>query len=71
MMVGSALILLGLVATALIDIEQGYVLAVALPMIPLGMGQAMVVTTVTSAGFLTHQKNWPAQPAELPTPCIK
>ena len=56
MMVGSALILLGLVATALIDIEQGYVLAVALPMIPLGMGQAMVVTTVTSAGIFDTPK---------------
>lgn len=56
MMVGSALILLGLVATALIDIEQGYVLAVALPMIPLGMGQAMVITTVTSAGIFDTPK---------------
>lgn len=56
MMIGSGLILLGLVATALIDIEQGYVLAVAVPMIPLGMGQAMVVTTVTSAGIFETPK---------------
>lgn len=57
MMAGATLILIGLVATALTDISHGYILAIALPMIPLGMGQAMVVTTVTTAGIADTPKD--------------
>lgn len=56
MMTGSLLILIGLGATAFVPLEAGYWLAIALPMIPLGMGQAMVVTTVTSAGIVDTPK---------------
>lgn len=56
MMVGAALLVIGMLATGLTDISHGYILAIALPMIPLGMGQAMVVTSVTTAGIFETPK---------------
>ena len=56
MISGALLILMGLLSTAFIDTSHGYIWSIALPMIPLGMGQAMVVTMVTSAGIVDTPK---------------
>lgn len=51
LLLGEIILLAGLIWAGVSDFRNGYFLAVALPMIPLGVGQAMIVAPVTSAGI--------------------
>lgn len=51
LLVGEAILLIGLIWSSFTPLSQGYLTAVALPMILLGIGQAMVMAPVTTAGL--------------------
>lgn len=51
--IGELALLLGLIWASFSPLENGYLVSVALPMLMIGLGQAMVVEPVTSAGI--HQ----------------
>lgn len=48
---GEVILLVGLIWTALSDLSSGYMFAIALPMLLVGLGQGLVVAPVTSAGI--------------------
>lgn len=51
LLVGEFILLVGLLLQSVISLDQGYLLAVAIPMVFGGVGQAMVVAPVTTAGI--------------------
>lgn len=51
LLAGEIALLLGLLWASFSDLNQGYLVSVALPMIVIGLGQAMVIAPVTAAGI--------------------
>jgi MFS family permease len=51
MLVGQIILLFGLILSALTDPNTGYLLAIGLPMILIGLGQGWLLAPLTSAGL--------------------
>ncbi|MGG7160710.1 MFS transporter [Clostridium baratii] len=50
LLVGEFALLVGLIWASMSDLNHGYIISVALPMIVIGLGQALIVAPVTTAG---------------------